>query len=456
MKNKITQLLATIAIFSACTNEVAAPKLIISGQIDNPNSDSLVIRNSINETVHTIRLSEDNTFADTLEIEEGYYSLFDGKESTPVFLMPNFNINLTCDAKQFDETISYSGIGAGENNYEAENSLLEESFRMKEYYGNYVKLNEEEFLNLTDSLYTLRDSLFSKYKDKISEEFIYVESNELKYKRLGFLNSYGFMRRYFTKDKNFKVSEKFPKVYEDINLDDENLLKTKSYLYFVNDYLSFMTNEIYDRESGQDYIIEYLIITDSLIANKEIKGEITFYISKRILKNSKQIDKAFNKAISMISNKKYIEKLSDKYQQLKKIAKGEFATDFEIKDVNGNLVKLSDLRGKPVYIDIWATWCSPCIKEIPKLKELEEEFQGNIHFVSICKSDTEDRWKAMIEDKKLGGIQLFTDEQIPFFTDFMVQGIPRFILIDKEGKIVEANAPRPSWPQIKEVIKELI
>lgn len=93
-----------------CQTQETTPKVIISGQIENPNSNSLVVRDTVNRAVHTIHLSEDNTFADTLEIEEGYYSLFDGKESTLVLLISDFSINITCDAKQFDETIRYSDI----------------------------------------------------------------------------------------------------------------------------------------------------------------------------------------------------------------------------------------------------------------------------------------------------------------------------------------------------------
>ncbi len=100
----------------------------------------------------------------------------------------------------------------------------------------------------------------------------------------------------------------------------------------------------------------------------------------------------------------------------------------------------------------------PCIKEIPSLKQIEEYFEGkDIYFVSICKSDTKERWKKMIEEKELGGIQLFAkDENISFFNDYLVQGIPRFILIDKDGKIIDGNAKRPSNPKLKEEIEKYL
>lgn len=85
---------------------------------------------------------------------------------------------------------------------------------------------------------------------------------------------------------------------------------------------------------------------------------------------------------------------------------------------------------------------------------MEEYFEGkNIEFVSICKSDTEDRWNEMVKYKKWGGIQLFApNEWITFFKDFSVQGIPRFILIDKAGKVIDGNSKKPSDPRLQEDI----
>ena len=66
-------------------------------------------------------------------------------------------------------------------------------------------------------------------------------------------------------------------------------------------------------------------------------------------------------------------------------------------------------------------------------------------------------WKKMIVDKELGGIQLFADKawESDFIKNYKINGIPRFILIDPEGNIVSADAPRPSNPKLVEMLKEL-
>jgi len=123
----------------------------------------------------------------------------------------------------------------------------------------------------------------------------------------------------------------------------------------------------------------------------------------------------------------------------------------------GGTTSLADLKGKFVYIDMWATWCGPCKKEIPSLKEVEAKYHGkNIEFVSISvdKPNAHETWANMIKEKEMTGIQLFADNNFKskFAVDYAVNSIPRFILLDPNGNIVSADAPRPSNPKLIEVL----
>jgi thiol-disulfide isomerase/thioredoxin len=137
-----------------------------------------------------------------------------------------------------------------------------------------------------------------------------------------------------------------------------------------------------------------------------------------------------------------------KYAMSVTFAKGNPSPKFvNYENFKGGKTSLDDLKGKYVYIDIWATWCRPCIGEIPALKKLEEDYKGkNIAFVSIStdKPEKHDAWKNMITEKGMSGIQLFAGVDQTFFVDYQVSTIPRFIFLDPQGNIVEANAPRPS------------
>jgi thiol-disulfide isomerase/thioredoxin len=134
---------------------------------------------------------------------------------------------------------------------------------------------------------------------------------------------------------------------------------------------------------------------------------------------------------------------------------------FDYLNYVGGTTKLEDLKGKYVYIDVWATWCGPCRQEIPFLKKVEEKYHGkNITFVSISidKLKDQEKWKTMIKEKELGGVQLFADNDwnSKFVQDYKITGIPRFILIDPNGIIVKASAARPSSDDLTKELDVLL
>jgi thiol-disulfide isomerase/thioredoxin len=140
---------------------------------------------------------------------------------------------------------------------------------------------------------------------------------------------------------------------------------------------------------------------------------------------------------------------------------GSVSPDFAYENYKGGTTKLSDLKGKYVYIDTWATWCGPCRQEIPHLQKVEEKYKGkNIEFVSISVDVQKDneKWKKFVADKALGGIQLFADKDwsSDFIKAYNINSIPRFILIDTKGVIVSADAERPSSPELTKMLDELL
>jgi len=137
------------------------------------------------------------------------------------------------------------------------------------------------------------------------------------------------------------------------------------------------------------------------------------------------------------------------------------APTFDYENHAGGKVKLADLKGKYVYIDVWATWCGPCRAEIPFLKTAEEKYHGkNIEFVSISVDVPKDyeKWKTFVTDKQLGGLQLLADNNwnSDFIKAFGINSIPRFILIGPDGKVVDSDAMRPSNPKLLEKLDKLL
>ena len=136
---------------------------------------------------------------------------------------------------------------------------------------------------------------------------------------------------------------------------------------------------------------------------------------------------------------------------------GSVSPSFDYDNNKGGKTKLEDFKGKYVYLDIWATWCGPCIAEVPFIKKAEELYHNkNIVFISISidKLKDLDKWKTMVNKKELGGVQLFADNDwnSDFIKAYGITSIPRFILIDPNGKVVKADAVRPSSPKFNEEI----
>ena len=99
----------------------------------------------------------------------------------------------------------------------------------------------------------------------------------------------------------------------------------------------------------------------------------------------------------------------------------------------------------PVVVDFWATWCAPCRREMPYLKALEEKFKdAQIVFLGLSTDSDKTKWEAMVKTGELTGVQLYLGPQSAFQKAYQIDGIPRFILLDKEGKIIDNNMSRPS------------
>ncbi|MBD8487746.1 TlpA family protein disulfide reductase [Echinicola sp. CAU 1574] len=242
----------------------------------------------------------------------------------------------------------------------------------------------------------------------------------------------------------------------------------------------FTNPDILKLWNGQSYMSSYTFVYDYLLSEPQDRISDPYDLSRIVTRvqdpqlrdvyfrnyfsttrfQSGQYEKAMSYARPYMTSEKskalIVELEKDLFSEV-----GQPGFQFEYEDIDGNLVSFDSFKGKIVYLDIWATWCGPCIKQIPYLKELEEELHGeDIVFLSISIDAEKDKekWKKFVKDKELKGVQLVADKawQSGLVKNYGIKGIPRFMIFDKDGNIVTTDAVRPSSPELKGQLLELL
>lgn len=331
MKNKLQYI--GISLFAVFMTISSSAQMTFTAKIENRLGDTITIRGA-QKFMKKIAVNKKGIFTDTFEVTTGFYQFFDGNEYTQLYLKNGYDLLMTLNAEEFDESISFKGNGSLENNVLAKKALDDEQFQLK-----YLSTDDEA---------------------------VFAKAFESK-----------------------KASD--AKLFSDVNLDEN--------------FRTVMT-----KRANQEYAMMQQM-RESDLKSKEMVGKPS--------------------------------------------------PTFTYENHKGGTSTLADFKGKYVYIDVWATWCGPCLAEIPHLKKVEADYHDkNIVFLSIsidAKKDHE-KWKNMVDQKELGGVQLFADNDwnSQFVKDYGIQGIPRFILIDPNGNVVESDASRPSNPELRKKLDALL
>jgi thiol-disulfide isomerase/thioredoxin len=113
---------------------------------------------------------------------------------------------------------------------------------------------------------------------------------------------------------------------------------------------------------------------------------------------------------------------------------------FTVQTLDGKTLSLSDLKGKGVILNFWATWCPPCRAEIPAMIELQKEYEGKFTFIGIALNDQEEKVRAYISEKGMN-YPVAMDNGVANLYGKLIQGglrsIPTSFVIDKNGNIID-------------------
>ena len=251
-------------------------------------------------------------------------------------------------------------------------------------------------------------------------------------------------------------------VYTKTDLDkikSKNLIKRDSISVVYKYYYSSLSNNIGDTIS-KNKILSNISKLDSIteqINNDEIKGEFSFinhnlsspFIPKILLNRLKRreglklhdtIFKLFKKTDKSIQSSTNGKILNQSLIDLKNSDVGCIAPNFTLKDIDNNELELSLYRYKKyVLLDFWASWCSPCVEELPFLKSLYKKYSNyDFEIIGITKDEKNDLWKNAIIKNEINIWKhiSITENKSTVEKSFFINAIPVKILINKEGIII--------------------
>jgi len=457
MKNLVVP--ALVLFLFSCTKETAE-YTIISGKATETTDNKFDIKGN-DSFYKEIEVDQDGNFRDTLHIEyDGMYDI-----GCSIYLERGKHVSFEIDYKDPDN-VAFSGDLAQENNYFSERSKLR-----KEIFGDTTELyslEEAEFLSIVENADKKTNELLESFSFS-SKGFKEKELRNIEYGNQINCSRYESYHSYLTKKEDFKVSDNFPKTDPTIDLDNAEDFDTSiNYRDLVTEFFQKEVQKKYQKQIEELEEYNYYQIQGDIALelfktkkSQNIKNHLARVLNRYINLSNDKSEILYNELISNITDEKFKTELTEKYNNIKALVKGNPSPKFNnYENHKGGTTSLDDLKGKYLYIDVWATWCGPCVREIPFLKEVEEKYRDkNIEFVSISIDDKKDyeKWKNFVIEKQMEGVQLYADNtwQSEFVKKYAINGIPRFILIDTEGNIVSADAPRPSSEKLIELFDEL-
>ena len=461
---KLNYFIVVTAILSqyllSCTNKIVTDELtVFSGKIENNATNEIRIENR--DTIYKSSVESNGFFKIKFRLKNENFFTYVGNEFTTIHLSPGDSLFMSVDARtwrEFDKTLIYSGKGSDKNNYFFHRSLLiDELVNSKK--DELFSMNENEFLLVLDSACAVLNrnyKVFIKENPHDSYKRLQLESQSIKYLRKDIIIQY-----YLFNQKNNTDIEKITTIVDEIiagfDLNNMNHSLLDSYNQLIIEYFRFKLheNKITDKDEKLIFAIDRI---DNSIENDEIKTSAMQFFIKNWITNSDLSESSLAK-IKLQLNSDLFDKFESIFNKEKPLTVNAKAPEFHLYDKDGNEYTLSNYTGNYIYIDVWASYCGPCLKEAPYFEQLKKDFQEeNISFISISLDRKESNWLNTIEKYKMSRYQLrpINDWSSDFVNDYSINhyGIPHYIIIDPKGNIIKMPAPKPS--KAAEYLKQII
>lgn len=218
-----------------------------------------------------------------------------------------------------------------------------------------------------------------------------------------------------------------------------------------------MVSENENYSVGNSYI-DYIDSESFAVTNKNIKEEVLYMTAINTLSTAADLEGFYDKYMNISQNKSYQNAITEKYLNLIKLNKGQSIPTLELTDIKGKNINFDNFKDYILYIDIWASWCKPCIEEIPNLIQLQEKFKNEkVKFITIARKSEKDKIAKLIDIHNLKTINIYDPKNEKRIEDmFQITSIPRYLLINKNGIIYDISAKKPSDAELITQINSLL